>query len=118
MIRNFRFDWRWGALILFIAVLANTRSLPWPVPALALALGAAFFFNIAWSAWGGGGGRRPGSTTRVTYWRGQRIETRNAAPRLQPGDFGTLVPVLLYGGVGLALALAALALTLRGLGAV
>lgn len=116
--RNFRFDWRWGALIIFIAVLANARSLPWPVTALTLALGAAFFFHMAWSAWGGIGGRRPGSTTRVTYWRGQRIETRNAAPRLQPGDFSSMVPVLLYGGVGLALALAALALIVRGLGVV
>lgn len=116
--RNFRFDWRWGALIIFIAVLANTRSLPWPVPALALALGAAFLINMAWSAWGGSGGRRPGSAARVTYWRGQRIETRNAAPRIQPGDFSTLLPVLLYGGLGLALALAALALIVRGLGVV
>lgn len=114
--RNFRFDWRWGALIVFVALLANARSLPWPATALALALGAAFMFNLAWEVWGRTGVRRPGSSSRVTYWRGQRIETPNAAPRLRPGDFSSLVPVFLYGGVGVALALAALVLTLRGLG--
>jgi hypothetical protein len=110
---RFRFDWRWVALIGFVALLANARSLPWQAIVLALGGGGAYVLMIGWRTW-----TRPSGTLgrgRVTYWRGQRIETppqRGAAmPRLS--DIGPAAIYLLIGG---ALILAAAAITLNRLG--
>ncbi len=112
--RGFRFDWRWLILIGFIAILANSRSLPWPATALTLAIAGGFLVSRAWQAWGAGGWPR-GSTKRVTYWRGTRIETAGPPRRLRPTTWGELAPVLVYAIIGAALLLAALAVTLRAL---
>ena len=108
-----RFDWRWVGLIVFVALLANARYLPWQAIALALGGAGVYVLTIGWRAW-----TRPGgglARGRVTYWRGQRIETPPrrgvAAPRLS--DIGPAAIYLLIGG---ALALAAVAITLNNLG--
>jgi hypothetical protein len=110
---RFRFDWRWVGLIAFVALLANAGRLPWQAIALALGGGGAYVLTIGWRTWA-----RPGGALgrgRVTYWRGQRIETpprRGAAlPRL--GDIG---PAAIYFLIGGALILAAVAIVLNNLG--
>ncbi|MGB9737847.1 MAG: hypothetical protein C0184_08395 [Chloroflexus aggregans] len=109
-----RFDRRWIALLIIIVVLANTRSLPWPLTALALAIPAGWLLYQAAQTLGID---LPGtrSSTRVTYWRGRRIET-SGPPRRFIVNRANLVPGLLYGVFGLALALAALAVVTRNLG--
>ncbi len=103
--RGLPFDWRWVAVIIFIALLASGRSLPWPVTALTLAAGGIYLLSLAWQSWGGGaGGSRNG---RVTYWRGQRVELPGQPRRLRPTTPGTLAPVVLYALIGLALLLGA-----------
>ena len=110
---RFRFDWRWVALIVFVALLANAQRLPWQAIALALGGAGGYVLMIGWRAW-----TRPGGAPtrgRVTYWRGQRIETPPrrgvAMPRLS--DIGSVAIYFLIGG---ALALAAVAITLNNLG--
>jgi hypothetical protein len=109
---RFRFDWRWVGLIAFVALLANAGRLPWQAIALALGGGGAYVLTIGWRAW-----TRPGGALergRVTYWRGQRIETpprRGASmPRLR--DIG---PAAIYFLIGGALILAAVAIVLNNL---
>jgi hypothetical protein len=114
--RGFRFDWRWVALIAFIAVLANARSLPWFVTALALGAAGGYLVRMAWQAWGLGGswGGR-GDTRRVTYWRGQRIESSGPTRRHRPRTWEEIAPVAVYGLIGVALLLAGLAVALDAL---
>jgi hypothetical protein len=116
--RGFRFDWRWVALIVFVAILANARSLPWFVTAAVLGGSGGYLLWLAWRSWGGGGGwgGRRADTGRVTYWRGQRIETPGAARRYRSRSWEELAPVAIYGLIGAALVLAALSLLLRALG--
>lgn len=111
---RFRFDWRWIALIAVVALLANARSLPWPIITFALAAAGGYLLNLAWNAYSGGGGAIGGP--RVTYWRGQRIETGGRRPMFRPTSVSTLVPVVVYGLIGLALLLAAVARMISGLG--
>ncbi|MFV9507816.1 MAG: hypothetical protein AB4911_24980 [Oscillochloridaceae bacterium umkhey_bin13] len=115
---RFRFDWRWAAVIVVIALLANARSLPWPVTALTLGVPGGYLLSLAWTAWRRSGGWADGnSTTRVTYWRGQRIETPASPRRYRPArHWDDLAPVVVYGLFGVALLLAALTIVLRGLG--
>lgn len=114
--RGFRFDWRWAALILFLALLANARMVPWPLIALTLGAAGGYLITMAWRAWGPGGRwGSGGDTRRVTYWRGQRIEAPGAPRRYRPVSWGELAPVLVYGLMGAALVLAALAVVLRNL---
>jgi hypothetical protein len=110
-----RIDWRWIALFVIIIVLANARSLPWPITALALALpGSWLIYHAAQMLGLAIPGTRP--TTRVTYWRGRRIETNTPVRRNPFWDRTNLVPGLLYGITGLMLTLAALAVVTRNLG--
>ena len=109
-----RFDWRWVGLILFIALLANGRRLPSEVIALALIGAGAYLLVMGWRVWVRAGG--PPSRGRVTYWRGQRIETAPpprgpAMPRLR--DIGPAAIYLLLGGV---LLLAGIAVILQRFG--
>lgn len=113
--RTPRFDWRWVAVIAFVAILANSRALPWPIPTAALIGAGGYLLYIAWESWGRTGLRSRG-TTRVAYWRGERIEMQRPAARFRPGDFSTLVPTLVYALIGSALFLAGLARMLRQLG--
>jgi hypothetical protein len=113
--RGFRFDWRWVALIAFVAILANAQSLPWFVVALALGLPGGYLIWMAWRSWGigGGWGGRADSTRRVTYWRGQRIETTGPTRRYRPRTWEELAPVVLYGLLGAALSLAGISVVVR-----
>lgn len=114
--RGFRFDWRWLVLIGFIAVLVNATTLPWQLTALTLAAGGGFLVWMAWQAWGlGGSWAGPRETKRVTYWRGTRVETQGPPRRYRPKTWSELAPVVVYGMIGAALLLAALAVTLRSL---
>lgn len=113
---SFRFDWRWVAAIVFIAIMVNGRVLPWPVTALTLGGSGAYLLYMAWQSWGLGGSVRSRDTRRVTYWRGQRIETANAPRRSRPLVWSELAPVLVYALVGLALLLAAVLVVMNRAG--
>jgi hypothetical protein len=111
---NIRFDWRWVALIVFVALLVNAGRLPWPIVALTLGGGGAYLLAHGWRAWTRSGGAP--SRSRVTYWRGQRIETAPvrrgpALPRWS--DIGPAAPYLIFGGI---LLLTAITIALRSLG--
>jgi hypothetical protein len=110
---RFRFDWRWVALIGFVALLANAGRLPWQVVALALGGAGAYVLTIGWRAWTRSGG--VSSRGRVTYWRGQRIETPPRRGIVMP-RFGDIGPAAIYLLIGGALVLAAVAITLNALG--
>ncbi len=113
--RGARFDWRWLVLIGLIAILANARSLPWFVTALALGVPGGYLLMLAWRAWEGNGGGGRGNGRRVTYWRGQRIEMHGPPRRVRPETLSAVAPTLIYGLVGLALVLAALAVLVQAL---
>ncbi|MGQ9925516.1 MAG: hypothetical protein ACUVS4_01475 [Chloroflexaceae bacterium] len=112
---GFRFDWRWLVLIGLIAILANARSLPWFVTALALAVPGGYLLMLAWRTWEGTGGRSGGNGRRVTYWRGQRIETHGPPRRVRPETWSAIAPILIYAIGGMVLMLAALAVVARAL---
>jgi hypothetical protein len=98
--RGFQLNWRWVALIVFIALLAGGRSLPWPITALALGGGGLYLLVMSWQSAGLGG---RGGGARVTYWRGQRIELRDAPRRRRPAIWSELAPAVVYALIGLAL---------------
>jgi hypothetical protein len=102
------------ALILFVAVLVNANRLPWQITALALGGAGGYLLVLGWRVWTHTGGSP--TRSRVTYWRGQRIET--APPRRGPAlprwsDIGPAAIYFLLGGV---LVLAALTVILQRLG--
>jgi len=68
-VSNVRFDWRWVAAIVVIAVLAGAGRLPWYVTTLVAGGSGIWLLAIGWQAWVRSGG--PPSRGRVTYWRGQ-----------------------------------------------
>ena len=109
-----RFDWRWVAAIVVIAVLAGAGRLPWYVTALVAGGSGIWLLVIGWQAWVRSGG--PPSRGRVTYWRGQRIEAAPvrsgpALPRWR--DIGPAAPYLIFGGI---LLLTAITIALQALG--
>lgn len=104
--RNIRFDWRWVALIAFVAILASAQSIPWPILALALAAGGGYLLYMGWQIWSGG--RSFGSKARVTYWRGQRIELSPERQHRMP-SLRDITPALVYLILGGALVLGAVA---------
>ncbi|NTW00326.1 MAG: hypothetical protein HGA19_03355 [Oscillochloris sp.] len=110
---RFYFDWRWIALILFIALLANGRSLPWPIIALALGAGGSYLIMIAWQSSGISGSKRD---ARVTYWRGQRIETPGTSRRSRPASWRQLAPAIIYTLFGLALLFGAVLMVINRTG--
>ena len=109
-----RFDWRWIALIVFVALLVNASRLPWQLIALLLGGAGAYVLSLGWRAWTRSGG--PPSRSRVTYWRGQRIEV--APPRRGPAlpRWSEIGPALIYFLLGGALLLAAIAMVLDAVG--
>ncbi|NJN18096.1 MAG: hypothetical protein HC822_18430 [Oscillochloris sp.] len=113
---NFRFDWRWIALFAVLIVLANSRSLPWPIITITMGGGGIYLLVLAWQVWNGGNLRRPPPSSRVTYWRGQRIETSGPPRRAPFSDLAGIGPALIYGLIGLALTLGAVVVALNGLG--
>ncbi|MEI8308758.1 MAG: hypothetical protein WCF99_16980 [Chloroflexales bacterium] len=112
--RGFRIDWRWVALIAFVAVLANGRSLPWPITALVLGASGGYLMVLAWRAGGSLGGGRP-ADAQVTYWRGQRIEIPSRPRKPSPVAWGELIPAIVYALIGLALLLGAASIVITQL---
>ncbi|NTW97813.1 MAG: hypothetical protein HGB28_04605 [Oscillochloris sp.] len=108
--RGLQFNWRWAALIIFIALLASARSLPWPVTALTLGAGGIYLIVMAWRALGVGG--RGGRGGRVTYWRGQRIEMPGPDRRPRSATWAGLAPAVIYALLGVALILGAVVVVL------
>ncbi len=91
---------KWVGLILFIALLANGRRLPPESDRAGAHWRRCLLLVWGWRVWSRAGG--PPSRGRVTYWRGQRIETAPpprgpAMPRLK--DIGPAAIYLLLGGV-------------------
>ncbi len=90
-----RFDWRWVAAIVFIAILVGAQRLPWWIVMLTLGIGGGYLLYLGWQVWGQESGTS-GRGKRVTYWRGQRIELEpergsNSLPSLR-----SMGPALLY----------------------
>jgi hypothetical protein len=107
-----RFDWRWIAAFVFIAIIVGAQRLPWPIVMLALAAGGGYLLYYGWQVWNrqssGGGGR-------VTYWRGQRIDLQPQRQTSRP-SLRSIGPALFYLIVGGVLVISALALLIRQLG--
>ena len=115
------FDWRWIVLI-FVALIflgqINLRFSP-AFGVVLLALGAYWAINAGLSSWRerGGGGSLLGNT-KVTYWRGQRIELpRNQSPvrrlRLRTPVGTTLLVSVFYLVLGAGFVFAAVRSLLR-----
>lgn len=103
-----RFDWRWVALIALVAIIMGGRQLPWPILLVALAGSGGYLLSLGWQSWG----RKTGNSTRVTYWRGQRIEIAPERRRMLP-SLQALAPVLVYFVIGSILLLSALVVLLQ-----
>jgi hypothetical protein len=93
------FDWRWIAAIVFVAILVAGRNLPWPVVTLTLAAGGGYMLYLGWQVWKREGGSSGGSS-RVTYWRGQRIELKPEKRSSGTPSLRSVGPALLYLIVG------------------
>lgn len=106
--------WHWLALVGVILVLANSQNLPWPLVVALLGAAAAYLLRHGWLVWVRAGG--PPSRAKVTYWRGQRIETgpQRGGPALP--DVRHIGPALIYLFFGGVLALVAGAIALQNLG--
>lgn len=99
------FDWRWVGviLILLLVLTADTRT-----GIVVAAIGAAWMIQAGLEPWRGGRSRSLGST-KVTYWRGQRIETKvSARARLRSVSSLQIVVSVLYLLLGLGSAFAAI----------
>jgi hypothetical protein len=101
-----RFDWRWIAAIVVIAILVAGNNIPAPIFLLVLGGSGGYLVYLGWQAWqrSGGGG---GNSSRVTYWRGQRIEIKPERRRPTP-SLRALAPAIVYMLLGGVMVLGAL----------
>lgn len=102
------FDWRWiGVIFLILMVLPLLRQVNLTaVPVLAI--GAAWMIQSGLEPWRAGRTNVLGST-KVTYWRGQRIETKvPARTRVRSVSSIQMVVSVLYLLIGVASAFAAI----------
>ncbi|WP_129633593.1 hypothetical protein [Candidatus Oscillochloris fontis] len=104
--RGFSFN-QWIIVIVFLVILANGRTLPWPIITLTLGVSGGGLLALAWRA--AGLGRIGAGGGRVTYWRGQRIEMPGRPRRMVGGD---LWAAIIYVLIGLALIAAAVVVVL------
>jgi hypothetical protein len=109
VVRNLPFDSRWLILILLLLFVLNARGLAGVV---LLAVGAG------WAIQAGLGSLRISAPqlggTKVTYWRGQRIETRLApTQRVRSIPFTQVAIGVFYLLIGAGLAYTAVVLFLR-----
>lgn len=100
------FDWRWIGLIVIAAILANSYAIPWPITVLILVAGGGYLLFVGWNIWSGGA--NPFKQTRVTYWRGQRIELDAPRSSRLP-SLRSIGPALVYLLIGAALLLGGIA---------
>lgn len=100
-------DWRWVGLIVVVALLANGHLIPWPVTALLLLGGGGYLLFVGWQVWSGTS--NPFQSTRVTYWRGQRIEVKAAQGARGIPPLRAVGPAVVYLVIGAALLLGGIA---------
>ena len=101
---NINFDPRWLFVIVLVLILLNPGGLAGVV---VLAIGAGWAIQAGLAPWRMNMGRISG--TKVTYWRGQRIETRQApTQRLRMLPITKLLVAVLYLTLGLGMAYAAI----------
>ncbi len=110
---SWRFDWRWVAAIVVVALLANNGRLPWQVIAATFALSGGYLLYYGWQVWSGSTSR---SSSQVKYWRGQRYEVKPQRRGSSLPSLSEIGPAALYLMIGLVLVLSALAVLLRRLG--
>lgn len=99
------FDWRWlGVILILLFVLFPSRE-----TRIVLGfIGAAWMIQAGLEPWRGGRSSVLGST-KVTYWRGQRIETKvPARARLRSVSSLQTAASVVYLLLGVAIGLAAL----------
>lgn len=94
------FDWRWIVLI-FVALIflgqVNLRFSP-IVGVVLLAVGAYWAIQAGLGSWRSGGGGSVLGSSKVTYWRGQRIElpSRGSPVRRLRTPAGTTLLVSIF----------------------
>ena len=110
--RNMSFDWRWiaviGVVILLLTVGPGTNPL---LIILFLGGGGAYVLYMGWQAWTRAGGSTSG--TRVTYWRGQRIEIKPERSKPSLPKLSTIGPAALYLIIGGVMVLAAISMVIN-----
>ncbi len=109
-----RFDWRWVAVLVVVAIIVAGQRIPWPIFMLALVVSGGYLLSMGWQIWRSGSAGAGGGS-RVTYWRGQRIdmqpERRRGMPSLQ-----AIAPALVYLLMGGALMLGAASVLFQHVG--
>lgn len=77
MVNTSTIDWRMivGLIILFLILFSRSPQ----TNIIVLAIGAGWMFSAGLAPWRG---RHPLGSTKVTYWRGERIVTRAPARRI------------------------------------
>lgn len=107
--RNIPFDTRWLYLVFLLLILLRPDGL---VGVVLLAIGAGWVLQAGWNMLQPVG--RGTSTTKVTYWRGQRIETRQSpTQRMRAVPIVQLVIGAFYLVLGVGMAYAAIILFAR-----
>ena len=100
------FDYRWLAIIFIILLLVFPRSPQLNI--VVLGIGAGWAIQAGLAPWRGSRGVLGG--TKVSYWRGQRIVTKQPArARIRSASSVQLLVSLIYLVLGLGMAYAALA---------
>jgi small-conductance mechanosensitive channel len=106
-VNTINFDWRWIGVIFLILMLLPLRGQVNLTAVPVLAIAAAWLILSALEPWRAG--RSSFSSTKVTYWRGQRIETRQPArARLRSVSSIQMLVSVLYLLLGVASAFAAI----------
>jgi hypothetical protein len=109
-VNNVSFDRRWLVVLVLLLIVLNPRGL---IGVVVLGIGAGWALQAGLAPWRLGMGRIGGST-KVTYWRGQRIETKQApSQRLRTLPITQLLVSVLYVVLGVGMAYSALLLFAR-----
>ncbi|NOK63571.1 MAG: hypothetical protein GFH27_549281n438 [Chloroflexi bacterium AL-W] len=108
--RNMSFDWRWIAVIGIVILLLNVGQNPL-LAILFLGGGGAYVLYMGWQAWTRAGGST--SSTRVTYWRGQRIELKPERSKSSLPKLSNIGPAALYLLIGGVMVLAAISMAIN-----
>jgi hypothetical protein len=110
IVNTVNFDWRLIALLLFVFLIFFSRSIQTNI--VVLAIGAAWALQAGLAPWRGRRSILGG--TKVSYWRGQRIVTKQPArARLRAVSSVQWAVSLVYVTLGLGMAAAAVLLFIR-----
>jgi hypothetical protein len=109
-VNNLSLDRRWLLVLVVVLLVLNPGGY---VGVVLLAIGAGWALQAGLAPWRIGLGARFGGT-KVTYWRGQRIETKQApSQRLRMLPITQLLVSVLYLALGVGMAYGALLLFAR-----